>query len=393
MSYIDRKGHSTITDEEACMIIYQILRALEYLHGIGIAHRDLKPDNVLLSKTGASARVILADFGQSTNCSRSRTGLSRRMKTLCGTLDFVAPEVHGRNPSIAKGRGYTIAADMWSLGALTTALYLGRSFFVADPEISDSAVLVNAAKCDLGELDHSSFWQNVNYRSRDFIKKLLMLDEKFRLDVGQALEHDWFTNYERRLVLEEKYCQIIKGWMPRRALLDFKEDLDASLHACRPMTDSQLMPPPPRPCSRSQLLKQAASNEKTSPYFLNENSDLCQTTTRGKKGGMSQSRNNRNKGQSIWPSKETIPSISHHESASSPVQLLFKQSVQSVESGGLDVVRSEAETMPTEECRESSLSDDEEEKRIRAEASMEKRGFRSAKSLERSIVKRRKLKG
>lgn len=159
------------------------------------------------------------------------------------------------------------------------------------------------------------------------------------------------------------------------------------------IAQSQLMPPPPRPCSRSQLLKQAASNEKTSPYFLNENSDLCQTTTRGKKGGMSQSRNNRNKGQSIWPSKETIPSISHHESASSPVQLLFKQSVQSVESGGLDVVRSEAETMPTEECRESSLSDDEEEKRIRAEASMEKRGFRSAKSLERSIVKRRKLKG
>lgn len=150
-------------------------------------------------------------------------------------------EVHGRNPSIAKGRGYTIAADMWSLGALTTALYLGRSFFVADPEISDSAVLVNAAKCDLGELDHSSFWQNVNYRSRDFIKKLLMLDEKFRLDVGQALEHDWFTNYERRLVLEEKYCQIIKGWMPRRALLDFKEDLDASLHACRPMTDVRSM--------------------------------------------------------------------------------------------------------------------------------------------------------
>ena len=59
----------------------------------------------------------------------------------------------------------------------------------------------------------------------------------------------------------------------------------------------------------------------------------------------------------------------------------------------MDVVRSDIEIMPTKECRESSFSDDEEEKRIRAEASMEKRGFRSAKSLERSIVKRRKLKG
>ena len=74
MSYIDRKGQGTITDEEACMIVYQILRALKYLHGIRIAHRDLKPDNVLLSTTGASARIILADFGQSTNCSRGRKG-------------------------------------------------------------------------------------------------------------------------------------------------------------------------------------------------------------------------------------------------------------------------------------------------------------------------------
>lgn len=93
MSYIDRKRHSTITDEDSSIIVYQIMRALQYLHGMRIAHRDLKPDNILLSTTGKSARVILADFGQSTNCSKSRNGLSRRMKTLCGTLDFVAPYV------------------------------------------------------------------------------------------------------------------------------------------------------------------------------------------------------------------------------------------------------------------------------------------------------------
>ena len=159
-------------------------------------------------------------------------------QTIISNIDIgLCSEVHGRNPLIAKGTGYTIAADMWSLGALTTALYLGRSFFVADPEISDNAVLVNAAKCDLGELDHSPFWQSVDYRSRDFIKRLLTLEERFRLDVGQALEHEWFTGFGRRLVLEERYYQIIKGWMPRRSLLDFKENLNVSLNACRPKTD------------------------------------------------------------------------------------------------------------------------------------------------------------
>ena len=169
------------------------------------------------------------------------------------------------------------------------------------------------------------------------------------------------------------------------------------------IAQSQLMPPPPKPCAGSQLLRQVASNEKTSPYFSNENRDLGRTATRGKESGTSQSRNDWNKGQSSWPSKETILSIhdeitsSAHQATSKLItpltQRLFRQSLQSVESGGFDVVRSEAETMSTEKCRESSLSDDEEEKRIRAEASMEKRGFRSAKSLERSIVKRRKLKG
>ena len=91
MSYINRRGDNIISDIEACVIIYQILRALEHLHGLHIVHRDLKPDNVYLSTTTANARVIVTDFGQSTNCNGNRKGFSRRMKTLCGTLDFVAP--------------------------------------------------------------------------------------------------------------------------------------------------------------------------------------------------------------------------------------------------------------------------------------------------------------
>ena len=163
------------------------------------------------------------------------------------------------------------------------------------------------------------------------------------------------------------------------------------------------MPPPPRPDARSRPLGRAASNERTSPHFLRENRASCTTAKRGEEGESSQSRNKWNKGQSVRPLKETMPSAPQYERASSahgptsklsmlPVQLAFEQSLKSLEAVQMGLVRSESVTMPAEECGQCSSSEDEEEKRIHAEASIEKRGFRSAKSLERSIVKRRKLR-
>lgn len=163
------------------------------------------------------------------------------------------------------------------------------------------------------------------------------------------------------------------------------------------------MPPPPRPGARSRLLGRVASHEKTSPYFAKENRDLCTTTKRSEEDGSSQSRKNWNKGESIRPSNEIMPSSPHYESASSahgptaklqtlPVQLVFEQTVEDLEAQRTVSVRSASGTTPTDECRQCSPSEDEEEKRIHAEASIEQRGFRSAKSLERSIVKRRKLR-
>lgn len=74
-----------LADSDASMIVFQILKALEYLHGRGIAHRDLKPENVLMSLPAVDARIILTDFGQSTKSSKTR------MQSCVGTTDYVAP--------------------------------------------------------------------------------------------------------------------------------------------------------------------------------------------------------------------------------------------------------------------------------------------------------------
>ena len=72
------------------MIIRQILKALEYLHERGVVHRDLKPDNILMTSLAEGSRVVLTDFGAATNLNRQGTQ-PQRMVTQIGTLEYAAP--------------------------------------------------------------------------------------------------------------------------------------------------------------------------------------------------------------------------------------------------------------------------------------------------------------
>lgn len=123
-----------------------------------------------------------------------------------------------------------MGADMWSVGALTTTLFLGRSYFAQSQDLqsrqdSAAAILEAASKCDLDALDHSPLWMDVDQQAKDFIKRLLVLEEARRAKVKQALAHEWFTFGDGGKLSEERYQDIIKGWMPTRAAQDFQEDL------------------------------------------------------------------------------------------------------------------------------------------------------------------------
>ncbi|KAJ3413706.1 serine/threonine protein kinase psk1 [Chytridiales sp. JEL 0842] len=87
------------SEDVAAFYIGELLLALEHLHSLGIIYRDLKPENVLLDKDG---HILLTDFGL------SKVALSTQ--TLCGTIEFTAPEVLEGNSD------YGRAVDFWSLG-------------------------------------------------------------------------------------------------------------------------------------------------------------------------------------------------------------------------------------------------------------------------------------
>ncbi|ORZ40661.1 kinase-like domain-containing protein [Catenaria anguillulae PL171] len=93
-----------------------MLCGLEHIHAHGIAHRDIKADNVVLENNGNGEGVLRAaitDFGI------ARQVHNRGPSDLCGTLAYIAPEVLN-----AKSRSTCdlLAADMWAMGITVCAI-------------------------------------------------------------------------------------------------------------------------------------------------------------------------------------------------------------------------------------------------------------------------------
>jgi len=102
------------TESKTRFYTSEIALALGYLHSLDIMYRDLKPENVLLNAEG---HVKLTDFGL------ARIGASRtHSKSMCGTPEYLAPEIILR-------KGHDKAADWYTLGALIFEMLNGRSPF------------------------------------------------------------------------------------------------------------------------------------------------------------------------------------------------------------------------------------------------------------------------
>lgn len=102
-----------LSDHQKRAIFYQLLSAVSYLHSAGVAHRDVKPGNVLLSK---SAHVMLGDLGLARYIAPGEdTGLTQAVVT----KSYRAPELFLSGAS----EKYTSAIDLWSLGVLLFSLY------------------------------------------------------------------------------------------------------------------------------------------------------------------------------------------------------------------------------------------------------------------------------
>ncbi|KAJ9151148.1 Serine/threonine-protein kinase 32C [Pleurostoma richardsiae] len=124
--HISRK---TFTEDAVRFWIAELGCALRYIHGQGIIHRDIKPDNVLLDADG---HVHLTDFNVASDIVPGRILTSKS-----GTLAYLAPEVYS-------GKGYDWRADWWSLGVLFYECIYNKRPFEGNSETSLSNVVQQA---------------------------------------------------------------------------------------------------------------------------------------------------------------------------------------------------------------------------------------------------------
>ena len=169
------KNHNKISEEEASIILRHVLSAVIYLHSKQICHRDIKPQNIMLSKENDLHSIKIIDFGLSAQNFHKLIN-----NDYCGTYIYMAPE------QIEK-KLYFISVDIWSIGILMFMLLNNgkHPFYIKGDNRKDYD-----KKIKTGEI---KFYNKVSPMAKHLILKLLEPNPSWRYNGSQAIKHPWIT--------------------------------------------------------------------------------------------------------------------------------------------------------------------------------------------------------
>ncbi len=200
------------TEKNTRDLAVRMLQSIKFLHDRGIAHRDIKPDNLLLMYEECDTSLKLADFGLARRFSLNDPDTS--MKTLCGTPAFAPPEivrgVYGRQKCDVS---YGAKCDVWSAGVTLFNLLMGHSPFDDDDTTEMKHKIINWG---VGFKDND--WSGVSANAKDLILSMTQVDPKARISAEEALQSDWINTAESNLRSSnlENTLREIKSFNARR---------------------------------------------------------------------------------------------------------------------------------------------------------------------------------
>ena len=192
-----------LSDEHYQFILYQMLRALYFLHSANIIHRDFKPSNVLINE---DCTVKLCDFGMSRGIKEENALLTEYVVTRY----YRAPEV------MLSSHHYTKKIDVWSIGCAFAELLSKKFMFPGENYIAQIKLIIDVLGTqdvkDLDFISNSSAknfvmqFQNIpkknfsdilkceNPLAVDLVEKMLVFNPEKRYSIEDCLNHPYLKN-------------------------------------------------------------------------------------------------------------------------------------------------------------------------------------------------------
>eukprot|EP01065_Artemidia_motanka_P050608 TRINITY_DN86_c0_g1_i1.p1 TRINITY_DN86_c0_g1~~TRINITY_DN86_c0_g1_i1.p1 ORF type:complete len:354 (+),score=118.47 TRINITY_DN86_c0_g1_i1:57-1118(+) len=187
--------HGKVSEDTARLLTWQLLTAVKEMHARGVAHRDVKPENVLLTvgHTGSPQRAALTDMGMAMQFDVDNPKDSG--VALCG--GSTAPElVHRlldpRKSRMRRGFRAVTAPDLWGIGMALHSLLTGSRLVHTNPRTErDWRAVLTASTRPIRA--SSQVYQKLSAPALDLLSRLLQPLPHNRLTAEEALKHEWLA--------------------------------------------------------------------------------------------------------------------------------------------------------------------------------------------------------
>ncbi|KAL1505611.1 hypothetical protein ABEB36_005136 [Hypothenemus hampei] len=190
-TFVKDQRNGCLEERSARIYVRQFVSAVAHMHNIGVVHRDLKMENVMLN--AARTQIKIVDFGLGNFYEANEP-----LKTHCGSPEYAAPEL------FITGMKYGPEVDLWSLGIIFYGMVVGQLPFVSDRNEQMTSherrkKLVAQINRGLGNI-HKRALAGFSADFRNMVCRMLMPDVSKRISIKEMLLHPFITEKGTKLI-------------------------------------------------------------------------------------------------------------------------------------------------------------------------------------------------